>query len=145
MGDFEQQMREEVGNYQGKFKEVITLAPDFYHLFNNLLADPNLPGRLRPLVLVAIAYYLIPVDIISEDLTGAWGYLDDTYYAALTLETVQQEMGEDDILKQNWEGKQPICDVIDDILAREKELVGDQHDLITWFAGYEYLLKGLKD
>ena len=56
MMTFDQLIQEGVKAYEGRHEELIYQAPAIYRLMTHLLEDPNLPGRLRPLVIAAIAY-----------------------------------------------------------------------------------------
>lgn len=139
MKDFIQLLRQQVDAYGGDHAELIAQAPLFVRLMANLLGDPNLPGRLRPLVLTAIGYFALPDDIMPEDLQGPFGYLDDLYLSALVADRVRRELGGDSILVDNWEGERPVQEWIDEILASETSLVGDRRDLILWYIGYQFL------
>lgn len=144
MIDFELQVQQDVYEYQGEYQELITCAPQFYRLLTNILDDPDLPGRLRPLILVALAYFLTPVDIISEDLIGPRGYLDDIFLTAFIADYVQKELGSDAILVRSWEGQGSISEIIQKIFHQEKELIGDKRELILWYIGFEFLATALK-
>ena len=140
MLNFEQLICEEIQGYQGPHQELVACTPFMYRLLTRVLDDPELPGRLRPLVLVAIAYFMLPVDTISEDLTGPRGYLDDLYFAAMVADTIQRDLGSEDLLVRNWEGKGAFFPLIENILRQEKELIGDQKDVMLWYTGFEHLI-----
>ena len=139
MKNFDQLIREDVADYEGRHEELITQAPALYRLMTNLLDDPNLPGQLRPLVISAIAYFILPADIMPEDLKGPYGYVDDIFLCAFIADRIRDELGSDDILTANWDGSTPILTLIKNILSEEKALVGDKRDLILWYIGFEYL------
>lgn len=139
MEDFIHLLKKQVADYQGEQAELIEQAPRFLRLLANMLGDPNLPGRLRPLLLVAIGYFALPDDIMPEDLQGPFGYLDDLFLCALVADRVRQELGSDSILNDNWEGERPVVEWIDRILASETSLIGDRRELILWYIGYRYL------
>lgn len=140
MIDFEQLLREDIASYKGRHNDLICQAPEIYHMFNNILEDPNLPGRYRPLVIAAIAYFIIPTDIMPEDLEGPYGYIDDIFFSAYVANHLRDVLGDDEIFEENWEGKQPIIPLLERILAQEKELIGEKLELILWYIGYEYLI-----
>lgn len=136
---FEQLLKENVERYEGPHQGLIRLAPELYGLMTRLLEDPNLPGRLRPLVMAAIGYFVLPTEILAEDLQGPAGYADDLFLCAFVANRVRQVTGSAEILDGNWEGETPISDLLHQIAAQEKDLIGDQRDLILWYIGYEYL------
>ncbi len=139
MKNFDGLLHEDIATYEGRHDDLIYQAPALYRLLTRLLDDPDLPGRFRPLVLVAIAYFILPVDIIPESLEGPYGYVDDIWLCAYVAEQLRGELG-DEILESNWEGEAPLLPLLADILTRENELLGDKRDLILKYIGGEYLL-----
>ncbi len=138
MIDFEILLQEEVQGYDGPYAELVRYAPAFYTLLSNLLRDPNLPGRLRPLILAGIGYFALPGDILPEDLHGPAGYIDDLYVSARVADRVRRELGSSAILLDNWEAEQPLLPLVERILGESKDMLGEQMEIILWFLGYEY-------
>lgn len=141
MKDFDRLIQEDIDGYDGLHAELVAHVPAFFRLLSGILEDPRLPGRLRLLVLAAIAYFVVPGEIMPEDLEGPHGYVDDLFLSAWVARLVRQQVGEDGILTENWDGEVPLLPLVGEILAREIELVGEQRELILWFIGYEYLSK----
>lgn len=139
MKTFDRLLQEDIARYEGRHADLIYQAPALYRLLTRLLDDPLLPGRLRPLVIAAIAYFILPADIMSEELHGPYGYVDDMFLSALVADRVRRVVGSDDVLVNNWDGEAPIVLLIKDILARETELIGNHRQRILWYIGYEYL------
>jgi uncharacterized membrane protein YkvA (DUF1232 family) len=140
MKSFDQLLHEDIQAYDGRHDDLIYQAPALYRLLVRLLDDPALPGRLRPLVIGAIAYFILPADIIPEDIHGPYGYVDDIFLCAFVADRVREAVGGDAILLDNWEGEAPLVPLIQDILAQEAELIGDQRERILGYIGYEYLV-----
>jgi hypothetical protein len=82
MKDFDQLLQEDITGYEGPLCELISYAPAFFCLLTGLLDDPALPGRLRPWVILAIAYFTIPADNMPVDLTGPAEDADDIFLNA---------------------------------------------------------------
>jgi uncharacterized membrane protein YkvA (DUF1232 family) len=139
MLDFDQVIKNTVDGYEGRHDHLIHQAPALYRLMTHLLEDPLLPGRMRPLVLTCIAYFILPTDIFPEDLQGASGYLDDVYLCAFVANQVRKLTGRDEILTNNWDQSIPILSLIEEILSKEEVLIDDKRELILWYIGYEYL------
>lgn len=140
MKNFDELLQEFIGEYEGRHDDLIYQAPALYRLLTHVLDDPTLPGRLRPLVLATIAYFILPVDIIPESLEGPFGYVDDIWLCAYVAERIRQELG-NEILTSNWDGEALLISLIRDILAQENELLGEKRDLILSYIGYEYLIQ----
>jgi uncharacterized membrane protein YkvA (DUF1232 family) len=141
MKDFDALLRQEIGIYEGRHDDLIYLAPDLYRLLTRLLDDPELPARLRPLIACAIAYFILPADIIPEELLGPYGYVDDMWLCAYVADVVRREVGDEAILVENWEGEAPLLPLVAEVLAKEQELIGDERDRVLWYTGCAALLK----
>ncbi|MCD6519445.1 MAG: DUF1232 domain-containing protein [Anaerolineae bacterium] len=141
MKTFDQLLEEDIAMYEGRHDDLIYQAPALYRLLTHLLDDPLFPQRLRPLVLAGIAYFILPADIIPEDIHGPYGYLDDIFLCAFILEHILRETGSEELLLENWDGEAPLLPLLQDILTQEKELIGDQRELLLRYIGYEYLTK----
>jgi uncharacterized membrane protein YkvA (DUF1232 family) len=125
MKSFDQLLAEDIAGYEGRHDDIIYQAPALYRLLCALLDDPLLPQRLRPLLLAAIAYFVLPADVIPEDIYGPEGYLDDIWLACHAADIVRKEVGTDRILEENWDGELPIETLLIDALE------GDQLGLST--------------
>jgi hypothetical protein len=70
--------------------------------------------------------------------------VDDIFLCAFVADRVRGVAGSDDILLDNWEGEAPLVPLIQDILAQEADLIGDQRERILGYIGYGYLVDGEK-
>jgi uncharacterized membrane protein YkvA (DUF1232 family) len=140
MKSFDQLLEEDIATYEGRHDDLIYQAPSFYRLLVNLLDDPLLPSSWRPLILGAVAYFILPVDVISEDLYGPYGYVDDIFLCAFVAERICATLGESLIL-ENWDGEAPIMPLIEDILGDEEELIGDERSKILDYIGFDQLME----
>jgi uncharacterized membrane protein YkvA (DUF1232 family) len=136
---FDALLEEDVSGYKGELSDLISNAPALYRLMTRLLDDPALPKDMSQLVIAAIAYFILPEDVIPEDKYGPRGYVDDLFLCAFVADQVVRETGSEEILTRNWDGKVPIVPLIKDILEREKELLGDKKENIMQYIGYEQL------
>lgn len=139
MNSFDKLLEKQISAYEGRHDDLIYQAPELYRLLTNMLDDPTLPIRLRPIVISAIAYFILPNDIIPEELHGPYGYVDDIFLSAFIADKVRNEIGSDEILTDNWDGEADILPLIEEILSKEEELIGDQKKRILEYIGYEYL------
>ncbi|MFZ2470507.1 MAG: DUF1232 domain-containing protein [Methanothrix sp.] len=139
MKRFDAILEEDISGYDGEFYQLIAQAPALYKMMTRLLDDRALPTSMSPLVIAAIAYFILPEDIIPEEKYGPIGYVDDIYLCAFVANEVAKESASPDILARNWDGKVPISILIKEILDREKELIGDKKDHIMQYIGYDQL------
>lgn len=136
MKRFDKLLEEDISGYSGKHSELIIQAPALYKLMTRLLDDPDLPRHLSALVIAAIAYFILPEDVIPEHNLGPQGYIDDIFLCAFVAEKVQLEAGSEEILMRNWESNIPIAPLVREILSREEELIGDKKRSIMQCIGY---------
>lgn len=132
-------LEKDISGYEGKFSGLIAEAPALYRMMTRLLDDRALPRSISPLIIAAIAYFILPEDIIPEEKYGPAGYVDDIYLCAFVANEVTKESGSTDILSRNWDGKRPVVELIKEILDREGELIGDKKERIMQYVGYDQL------
>jgi uncharacterized membrane protein YkvA (DUF1232 family) len=137
---FDQLLLDDIASYEGRHDDLIYQAPALYRLLTRLLDDPGLPQRLRPLVLAAVAYFILPLDVIPEGLEGPYGYVDDIWLCAFVADRVVRS-ADPDVLIRNWDGEAPLLALIRDILTREAELLGDKKEQVLRYIGYKLLAR----
>jgi len=135
MKRFDELLEKDIEGYKGEHWALIRQAPAFYRLMTRLLGDSALPRDQWQFVIAAIAYFILPADIIPESIHGPKGFIDDIYLCATVADQVREKTGSDEILVRNWDGDTPIIPLIQEILSREKELVGDVRDSILAHIG----------
>ncbi len=135
MKSYDELLEEEIAQYEGRHDDLIYQAPALYRLLCDLLDDERLPGRLRPLIACAIAYFILPGDVVPEAVHGPYGLVDDIWLSAWALDTVRRETDNDDLLTENWHGEAPLPELIADILAREEDLTEGQAEKILAYTG----------
>jgi len=140
MKSFDQLLAEDIAAFEGRHDDLIFQAPAFYRLLVNLLDDPLLSSAFRPLVLAAVAYFILPADVIPEDVYGPYGYVDDIFLCAFVADRIRKELGED-VLLENWDGEAPLLPLIDDILASEQDLIGEEWAKVLQYIGFDYLIE----
>lgn len=139
MKRFDAILEKDISGYDGEFCQLIAEAPALYKLMTRLLDDSECPRSMSPLVIAAIAYFILPEDIIPEEKYGPIGYVDDIYLCAFVANEVAKESASTEILARNWEGKAPIDKLVKEILDREKELIGDKKERIMQYIGFNQL------
>ena len=136
---FDAILEQDISNYKGDFGDLIRQAPALYRLMTRLLDDSSLPRKMSQQVIAAIAYFILPGDVIPEDKYGPLGYVDDIYLCAFVANKVMVETGSEEILDRNWDGNTPVVPLISEILNREREMIGDKKESIMQYIGYDQL------
>jgi len=142
---FDAMLEKDISGYEGEFSKLIAEAPALYRMMTRLLDDRALPRSMSPLVIAAIAYFILPEDIIPEEKFGPAGYVDDIYLCAFVANEVMKESASPEILSRNWDGKAPVVELIGEILDRESQLIGDKKERIMQYIGYDQLGMAVSD
>ena len=140
MKSFDQLLSDDIAKYEGRHDDLIYQAPALYRLLCSLLDDKRLPGRLRPLVSSAIAYFILPADVMPESMQGPYGFVDDIWLCAWALDTIRKDTENDDLISENWDGEAPILPLLSDILAQEEQLIGKAKKQILAYTGCDRLV-----
>lgn len=104
---------------RGAATAVLRQLPRFLRLLVRLLRDPRISRVDKALVGLAIAYVLMPADLIP-DVLGLFGMVDDIYLLGLVLSRLVANAGPD-IVAEHWDGPQRalsiLLDGIDDLAS----------------------------
>ena len=92
--DFYDTLLENLDSYDGEYESFINYGPNLFKLLCDLL-NCEIDNSLRLPICGAIAYYVTPDDVISEQIYGPYGYIDDIYLASYVLKLVAQNHGYD--------------------------------------------------
>lgn len=115
------------GKRGGKLTEgavrALLLVPDVFILLVRLALDKNVPGSTRAMIGGAIAYFILPIDLLPEALLGGAGFLDDLVLATAVL---SQAFGGDlePYARKHWSGSEDLRVVIRDISETAQSLLG---------------------
>ena len=78
-------VEEKGGRYSEIAVEALILVPDVFILLVRLALDPEVPKQARALIAGALAYFVLPVDLLPEAFLGAGGFLEDLVLASSVL------------------------------------------------------------
>lgn len=111
----------------GKLSEsgakALLLVPDVFVLLVRLALDKEVPGSVRALIGGALAYFILPVDLLPEAILGGAGYLEDLVLAVAVLS--QAFGGElEPFARKHWSGPEDLRVVLRDVTATAEALLG---------------------
>ncbi len=102
---------------------AMLLVPDVFILLVRLTLDKNVPGSTRAMIGGALAYFVLPADLLPEMILGGAGYLDDLVLAAAVLS--QAFGGElEPYARKHWSGAEDLRIVLKDISETAQSLLG---------------------
>ena len=95
---------------KSRLKNLLLFIPNMLLLCVRLLADPRVPKVERALVAGAIAYAIIPFDLIP-DMIPFVGQVDDAYLISLTLLRLM-ERTDPEIVREHWSGGGDVVELV---------------------------------
>jgi len=111
------------GAVLGKTAGFLLLVPDVFILLWRLASDSRVNGKDKVLLGSAVAYYVMPFDLIPEAIVGPGGYLDDLVFGVYVLNKVLGSV-DASILREHWSGSEDVLDTIQNVLNAAENLVG---------------------
>ncbi len=103
---------------------ALILVPDVFMLLVRLSLDKEVPGKTRALIGGALAYFILPFDLLPEAILGGVGYMDDLILAVAVLS--QAFGGElEPYARRHWSGSEDLHKVLKDISSVAHSLLGD--------------------
>lgn len=128
--DYYQNLRAKINNWlktekgrNNKWVEYIMFAPDLFHLLCKLIVDRDVLLSDKAKLVIAIVYYITPIDLVPEALIGPVGYVDDIALAAFVLNNIINNT-DPEVVKRNWAGERDVLQVIQSILRVTDQMVG---------------------
>jgi len=118
-------LKEELNNFEGDFDKFVLYAPELFRLLCKLLDEP-LSKEDRRSINSALAYFVVPNDVIPENIYGPIGYVDDIYVCTTVLNELKNKYGIN-ILKKHWEDDEEIDVVLKICYEKSKRLLKEQN------------------
>ncbi len=102
---------------------ALLLVPDVFILLVRLMLDKNVPGSTRAMVGGALAYFILPADLLPEMILGGAGFMDDLILATAVLS--QAFGGElEPYARRHWSGPEDLRVVLRDLAQTAQSLLG---------------------
>ena len=111
----------------GKLSEgavkALLLVPDVFILLVRLALDKRVPASTRAMIGGALAYFILPTDLLPEAILGGAGFLEDLVLAAAVLS--QAFGGElEPYARRHWSGPEDLRVVLRDLTETAQSLLG---------------------
>lgn len=133
---FYEALVENLESYNGEYASFIDCGPNLFRLLCDVL-DYDIKRELRLNICGAIAYYVVPMDVIPEQLYGPYGYIDDIFMSVYALRRVADEYGYD-FLQEVWSHENDIKEVMDDCYNKSVDVLEeDDIKAILTYIGLE--------
>jgi len=106
----------------GKTAEFLMLVPDVFILLWRLTTDRRVSSKDKVLLGSAVAYFILPFDLIPEAIVGPIGYLDDLVFGVYVLNKIVNHT-DPEVLREHWSGKHDVLAMIRQVLGAADTLV----------------------
>jgi len=132
--DFSDTLRENLDSFEGEYAPFIDCGPNLFNLLCDILSNEIINAEYRLKISAAIAYYVVPDDVIPEEIYGPYGYIDDIFISVYVLRMVAEEYGYE-ILYSAWKNEHDVKKVIDECYNNSLELLGDKVYSVLVYVG----------
>src|SRR5690606_27033146 len=102
---------------------ALLLVPDVFMLLVRLSLDKQVPAQARMLIGGALAYFVLPMDLLPEALVGVGGYVDDLVLATAVLAQAFGG-GLEPYARKHWSGSEDLRVVLGDVSYAAENLLG---------------------
>lgn len=127
-------LRENLDSYRGEYERFVDYSPDLCKLLSDILSDKSLPGELRMKICAVLGYFVVPYDIIPEQIYGPYGYIDDVFLCCHIIKEIADVMGYE-FLEREWEGDEELKDVVDVCYEESRKILGDKCADVLGYVG----------
>ena len=107
--DFYCTLVENLENYEGEYASFIDCGPNLFKLLCDVL-DEDIDKESRLQVNAAISYYVVPMDVIPEQIYGPYGYIDDIFISVYVLKKLAEKYSFD-LLQEVWDRDSNVREV----------------------------------
>ena len=90
-----------------KVLELLLFVPDLFRLYIRLLLDHRVSISIKGELALAVAYLVLPVDLIPEGLVGPAGYTEDVIFLAVSiLNLTNANAIAPGLIRAHWSGRE---------------------------------------
>jgi len=123
---FFQNLKRDVHNHDSKYNELLVFCPKLFKLLCDILTDKRTDWHTKLLINSALAYFVLPDDIIPDYDASGKGYLDDLFLTSFVLVEIKTNIDES-LLKDNWNEDGDILGIIEEIHDKTKIILGERY------------------
>ena len=126
--DFYKRLRDKIAMWADRneikptYRKYLLALPDMFHLSARLALDRRVDKLSKILLGVALAYVVLPYDLLP-DFLGPLGFVDDLLVVALVLETVLARVPAE-VIREHWAGDGDLLGLVREIHEAADKWVG---------------------
>lgn len=132
--NFSDVLRENIDSYDGEYDRFIDYCPDLFKLLTDILDDENIDSEMRLEICAAIAYFVVPLDVIPEQICGPIGYVDDIFLCCYVINYIAESLGWER-LDELWKGDKDLQEVLDECYSKSIVMLGEKTNDVLFYVG----------
>jgi uncharacterized membrane protein YkvA (DUF1232 family) len=132
--DFYDILKENLESYKEEYEKFIDYSPDLFKLLTEILNIEEINSKDRLKISAAIAYFVVPYDVIPEQIYGPYGYVDDIFISTYVLKEILENLNLE-TLKELWKREEDLQEIVELCYNKSKKLVGEETQDILKYAG----------
>ena len=113
--------------------ELLLFLPDLFRLYVRLLFDDKVAAAVKARLLLALAYLIVPFDLLPEAVLGPPAYIDDAFLLVTALAAL---LNEDVVprgrIEQHWSGSAATLDKVLSGATFLRERTDFFHQIAAW-------------
>ena len=130
-------LKDKIMQFRGSIEDYIYYLPSLFKVLCDSLNDHSLKAQDRSLILCSLGYFVVPNDVIPEEIYGPAGYVDDTFLCAWTLKKIIEKYGID-FLRRYWNDENdPLDEVVEYCLEETSKFLNDKKSEVFEFMGIQ--------
>lgn len=135
--EFYDVLRENLDSYEGDYEDFVNYGPELFKLLTNILEEKRIEPEIKLKVSAAIAYFVIPYDVIPEQIYGPSGYIDDIFVCAHVIGDIKNDLGYG-MLESIWDNQEDLNDIIEECYEKSSAILEEKTDEILKYVGLDY-------
>ncbi len=132
--DFYDVLCENLESYQGEYASFIDYGPKLFKLLTDVLDEKEIDSKHRLEISAAIAYYVVPMDVIPEQIYGPYGYIDDIFITVYMIKKLAENFGYA-FLEKTWDEEGSLKSVVEECYYKSREVLEDKTEQILSYVG----------
>ena len=132
--DFSDTLKENLDSFEENYASFIDYGPNLFVLLCDLLDDKRVNKQYRLEIGAAISYFVVPNDVIPEEIYGSYGYVDDIFVSVFVLRKIADKYGYE-FLQENWKNKNDVKKVMDECYDKSLQMLEDKVYPILSYCG----------
>ena len=132
--DFYDILKENLESYKEEYEKFIDYSRDLFKLLTEILNIEEINSKDRLKISAAIAYFVVPYDVIPEQIYGPYGYVDDIFISTYVLKEILENLNLE-TLKELWKREEDLQEIVEICYNKSKKLVGEETLDILKYAG----------